>query len=368
MDTLLCLARRIQSKAAMSDNRFMEQQQIKIAYPTERLAGRRMVLFSSLDDWKTPLAPCSADDGTFVFQPDTTEPYFHFKPALMEDSGQAIWSVGSDYIAPLPEDRLIFPSFESAPHGTILDRDELASKDGEAYGFRVYLPPGYEENTQKRYPVCFMHDGHNLFFPEEAFAGQTWQVQRTLELLDKMNSIEACIVVALYPNDRFKDYTEPGCARYAEFIVETLLPHLEERYRTLSGPEHRLVMGSSLGGLVSFYLAWHHSDVFGRAACLSSTFGYDNKLIQEVQSAESCPSIKVYLDSGWPGDNFAETQAMTHIMLSKGFELGRDLQYLAVPEAQHNEDAWAQRLHLPFQFLLGLSYGQDSVIDLPQAA
>lgn len=189
-----------------------------------------------------------------------------------------------------------------------------------------------------------------------------------------MNSIEASIVVALYPNDRFKDYTEPGCARYAQFLVGKLLPYLEENYRVLAEPEHRLVMGSSLGGLVSFYLAWHHSDVFGRAACLSSTFGYDNLLLDRVKSADICPPMKVYLDSGWPGDNFAETQAMAHIMLSKGYQLGRDLHYyLAVPEAGHNEGAWAQRLHLPFQFLLGLSYGLDTVIDeappaMPKAA
>lgn len=346
----------------------MERQAIKIAYPSDRLAARRMVLFCSLDEWKSPVEAAGLEDGIFLFEFHTNEPYFHFKPALIDETGYVTWSVGSDYLAPLPEDRLIFPSFECSPQGVILDRQELKARNGEMYGYRVYLPPGYEENTQKRYPVCFMHDGHNLFFPEEAFAGQTWQVQRTLELLDKMNSIEPCVVVALYPNDRFRDYTQPGCARYARFIAGKLLPYLEKSYRLLSGPEHRLVMGSSLGGLVSFYLAWHHSDVFGRAACLSSTFGYDNKLFNAVKRARRLPNIKVYLDSGWPGDNFAETQAMAHIMLARGYQLGRDLHYLAVPEAQHNESAWAQRLHLPFQFLLGLSYGHDTVIDLPRAA
>lgn len=35
----------------------------------------------------------------------------------------------------------------------------------------VYLPPGYDENTLRRYPVLYMQDGKNLFFPEEAFLG-----------------------------------------------------------------------------------------------------------------------------------------------------------------------------------------------------
>lgn len=339
-------------------------QRVKISYPTDRLGERQLVLFTSLDEWANPVSPSEVDGNIYIFEVESPEPFFHFKPALVGGDREASWSDGSDYISPLPEERLIYPSFESSIHGTILDRMELASEDGEAYGFRLYLPPGYEENTTRSYPICLMHDGHNLFFPEEAFAGQTWEVARTLELLDKMNSIEACIVVALYPNDRFKDYTEPGCERFAQFIKGTLMPNLEENFRILEGPEHRAVMGSSLGGLVSFYLAWHHPDAFGRAACLSSTFGYDNKLFAEVDAGEKRP-IKVYLDSGWPGDNFAETQAMAHKMIAIGYELGRDLHYLAVPEAEHNETAWAQRLHLPFQFLLGLSYGTDATIDPP---
>lgn len=343
----------------------MENQAIKISYPKKRLNGRRLVIFTSLDDWKTPLEAEKVEDGCHYFSVETDEPFFHFKPCLQENGQEDVWDVGTNYLAPLPEERLIYPSFEVSPFGCILDRMSLEAEDGEEYGYRIYLPPGYEENTERRYPICLMHDGHNLFFPEEAFAGQTWEVQKTLELLDKMNSIEACIVVALYPNDRFKDYTEPGCVRYANLIISRLLPRLDSEYRTMGAPEHRLVMGSSLGGLVSFYLAWHHSEVFGRAACMSSTFGYDNHLFEAVKSDEK-PSIKLYLDSGWPEDNFAVTQAMAHTLLASGFELGRDLHYLAVPEATHDESSWAQRLHLPFQFLLGLGYGTDAVIDVPQ--
>ena len=324
-----------------------------------------MVIFTSLDDWQEPLLAESVEDSVHVYRLVSDEPFFHFKPALLDQQGETTWASSANLIAPFPEDRLIFPSFESSPHGTILDRAELSTETGESYAFRVYLPPGYEENTTKRYPVCFMHDGHNLFFPDEAFAGQTWEVQKTLTLLDRMNSIEACVVVALYPNDRFKDYTEPGCEEYAQFLRNGLLPHLEQNFRILDEAEHRLVIGSSLGGLVSFYLVWHHSDIFGRAACLSSTFGYDNKIFEAVKGSDELPAMKVYLDSGWPGDNFAETQAMAHVLVAKGMELGRDLHYLAVPEAEHNEQSWAERLHLPLQFLLGLSYGQDAVIDAP---
>lgn len=340
----------------------MNKQTIRVMYPLKPDSADQLVLRASLHDWKEDVYPILHTNNNFVFELETDEPYFHFKPCLLQ-SGELKWSVGSNYLSPYPQDRLLFPIFHSEPVGTISDLQTLENEEGSSYRFRVYLPAGYEENILAHYPVCYMHDGHNLFFPHEAFAGKTWEVRETVELLDRMNSIEACIVVAIYPNDRVYDYTEPGCEKYAKFLREKLVPHIEESYRTHVGPEHRVVMGSSLGGLVSFYLAWHHDDVFGRAASLSSTFGYDNALFDAVKEATRPRRTKLYLDSGWPGDNFEVTQAMAHLLLAQGYVQGDNLHYVAVPQATHDEFAWSSRLHLPFQFLLGLSYGVDKAID-----
>jgi predicted alpha/beta superfamily hydrolase len=342
----------------------MRKQTIKILYPKEQLNGRKLVLRNSLSDWNFDLLPQRVRGDLHEFDVPTLEPYFHFKPCLVAKDKSPLWSQGGNYLAPVASQRFIYPHFRTPDKGSISDVQILGSGDSENR-YRVYLPPGYQENSLRSYPVCYMHDGHNLFFPEEAFAGQTWKVNRTLELLDRMNSIESCIVVAIYPRDRLTDYTMPGAVDYASFLRNELLPTIEQRYRTLQAPEHRVVMGSSLGGLVSFYLVWHHNDVFGRAACLSSTFGYDKRLFRSVSRSSVKRHLRVYLDSGWPGDNFAVTQAMTHLLQSKGYALGKDMHYVAVPEADHSENAWASRLHLPFQFLLGLAYGCDATIDAP---
>lgn len=340
----------------------MSKQTIRVVYPLHSTAQVQLVLRTSLDDWREDIHPILHTQDNFIFELETTEPYFHFKPCLIEN-GDLRWSVGSNYLCPFPQDRTLYPFFDSDPEGSITELETLCSDKEALYRYRVYLPAGYDENSLRHYPVCYMHDGHNLFFPHEAFAGHTWRVRETVELLDRMNSIEACIVVAIYPNERIYDYTEPGCEDYAVFLRRQLVPHIEKQYRTLLGPEHRVVMGSSLGGLVSFYLAWHHDDVFGRAACLSSTFGYDNALFESVKRSRRKRNTKLYLDSGWPGDNFEVTQAMAHLLVSKGYAQGDDLHYVAVPQATHDEFAWGNRLHLPFQFLLGLSYGLDNTID-----
>src|SRR6185369_11926137 len=129
--------------------------------------------------------------------------------------------------------------------------------------------PGYDENTLKRYPVLYMHDGSNLFFPAESFMGETWEVDETMDMLDAMNVINKAIVVGIYPGDRMTEYTRSGYERYGRFVVESLKPFIDNSFRTLGDPANTAVMGSSLGGVVSFYLGWQYPQVFGNAACLS---------------------------------------------------------------------------------------------------
>jgi predicted alpha/beta superfamily hydrolase len=111
-------------------------------------------------------------------------------------------------------------------------------------------------------------------------------------------------------------------------------------------------MGSSLGGVVSLFLGWQWPEVFGKVACLSSTFAYQDDLLERV-SKESKRKIRIYLDSGWPGDNYEATRSMRDRLIWKGYRPGSELFYLAFPEAKHDENAWASRSAIPFQFLFG---------------
>ena len=114
----------------------------------------------------------------------------------------------------------------------------------------------------------------------------------------------------------------------------------------------RSVWGSSLGGVVSFYTAWQHPDVFGSAVCMSSTFSHKDNLIERVLT-EPKRNVGFYLDSGWPGDNYEVTMAMATALISRGWRYGHDLLHFCFPHAAHNENAWGIRLHLPMQFFNG---------------
>ena len=326
---------------------------LHVHYPAE---DGRIVLRTELD-WNTDVEPVSvsADRQTHEFVLEADRPFLYLKPCLRKGS-ETLWSNGPNVLVLLTTDdaRQSYPFFRgSAAAGAMTPVFEVPSaRLGRSHKLRAYLPPGYGENPLKRYPVLYMQDGKNLFFPEEAFLNREWQVDESLDLLDNMNAADKCIVVGIHSEDRMVDYTLPGYEAYGRSVVEDIKPYVDGILRTLPQREETAAFGSSLGGVVSFYLGWQYPEVFGFAACLSSTFSHRDDLIDRVL-VDPRRETRFYLDSGWPGDNYEVTLAMAMALTERGYVLGRDVVHFAFPLAEHDERAWATRLHLPLQLFSG---------------
>jgi predicted alpha/beta superfamily hydrolase len=327
---------------------------VRVHYPLRE--GERILLRSEAD-WERDLAPTrlAAAAGRSEFRLEFPGAHTQFKPVLQR-AGETLWAQGENLVALAGgRDTLeVWPYFDRDESCHVCDlHTPPVGATRRGHQVRVWLPPGYGENTLQRFPVVYMQDGHNLFFPQESFAGETWRMQETLRVLQDMSLTRQVVVVGILPRDRQTEYTAPGYDDYARFLVEDLKPWVDEHYRTLCGPGDTLVMGSSLGGVVSLHLGWSHPEVFGRVACLSSTFGYADDLFERVRRGPR-PPLSIYLDSGWPHDNFEATRSMRSELLRLGFREGHDLHYLAFPRATHDERHWALRAHIPLQ----LSFGQ----------
>ena len=325
---------------------------LHVSYP---VGGGRLTLRTE-QDWEHDIEPVAvSDDGnTWTFRVRADQPFLYFKPCLVRD-GARHWSIGANSLLLMGEadQRVCYPFFLSPPHGRFSPLLEFPSAIlGRAHRLRVYLPPGYDENTLASYSVVYMQDGQNLFFPGEAFLGQDWEVDETSQTLRAMNATEDFVIVGVYSDDRMRDYTEPGYEPYARSLAEEIVPEAQRRLRVGNHRRFRSVWGSSLGGVVSFYTVWQHPNVFGTAVCMSSTFAHRNTLIDRVLD-EPVRDVGFYLDSGWPGDNYEVTMAMATALVSRGWRYGHNLMHLCFPHAEHNEAAWGMRLHLPMQFLNG---------------
>ncbi|HEX2866491.1 MAG TPA: alpha/beta hydrolase-fold protein [Ignavibacteriales bacterium] len=225
----------------------------------------------------------------------------------------------------------------------------------------VWLPPSYENETQKRYPVLYMHDGQNIIDPKTSSFGYDWQADEVTDSLIKAGKIEEIIIVGINnTKDRTEEYsyTERGRS-YMRFIIEKLKPLIDSTYRTLPDRNNTATMGSSMGGLISFMMIWEHPEVFSKAACLSPAFKIqDLDYLPNIVSYQGTKKeLRIYIDNGGialekrllPG-----VDETVSLLKSKGYKEGEDLMVYYDKTAEHNEPAWAKRLHIPLEFLFGL--------------
>lgn len=234
----------------------------------------------------------------------------------------------------------------------------------------VYTPPGYREQTARRFPVLYLHDGQNLFDGTTSFIpGQDWHVAQTADACINGRVVAPLIIVGMYnTNARVPEYTPTkvpklggGRAdRYARFLVEEVKPFVEREYRVLPGFRHTGIGGSSLGGLVSLYLGLKHSSIFGKIAALSPSVWWNQLFIHRFAGAMN-PALRprIWLDIGTrEGARMVEdVERFRDILLQKGWRLEQDLHYERVEGAEHNEAAWAQRVRPFLQFLYPASPG-----------
>jgi predicted alpha/beta superfamily hydrolase len=240
----------------------------------------------------------------------------------------------------------------------------------------VYLPPGYDSAADRRYPVCYLHDGQNLFDPATAFGGTDWQLHTVVDDLIHAGQISPLILVGINNTGetRIVEYTcvaQDGgrggkAAAYGRAIVEEVKPLIDQEYRTWSGREFTTLGGSSLGGLVSAYLGIRYPAVFGNLILMSPSVWWAGcDILKRVKSVKSTPRQKIWLDTGTcegsdPDRCVRDVRALRDAFLAKGWQLGRDLEYCEEEGAQHNERAWGQRMRSALRFLHPASDTFDS--------
>jgi predicted alpha/beta superfamily hydrolase len=203
--------------------------------------------------------------------------------------------------------------------GLLLDTNVPSRILGWNRAIHIYLPPSYESNPQRRYPVLYLHDGQNAFSSAGtncAFGWGSWELDKTADELCRSGKMREIIMVAV--DNSFARYDEycgrhhatnaPSSAstntpfeNYGAFLITELKPRIDREFRTLSDPAHTGVMGSSMGGICSLVLAWEHPDIFGGAASLSGAFMVEqtNFLNGVLKNFRGQPEpLRVYLDSG----------------------------------------------------------------------
>ncbi len=272
---------------------------------------------------------------------------------------------------------------------TINHHQNFPSQFVSARNVDVLLPPGYTDHPDRQFPVLVMHDGQMLFDSTTTWNRQEWGVDETLGKLVAEGKVEPFIVVAVWnTGNRFIEYMprnaynalsdplktefldnfnqEPLSNNYLRFLTEELIPFVRKEYRTLPGKEHLFIAGSSMGGLISLYAICEYPEVFGGAACLSTHWpiAFDNDHPQFPQAlieffGNHLPDPKdhkIYFDYGTATlDSLYKPHQMQMDakMIARGYIPHENWLTREFPGADHSEQAWNDRLHIPLEFLFG---------------
>ena len=285
----------------------------------------------------------------------------------------AATAAGADIPAPIP---VTGPGVT----GTVVRYASMPSAHVAARNVDVWLPPGYGQDPQQRYPVLYMHDGQNLFDPATSYGNVDWAVDEAMTRLIGQGEVREAIVVGVWNSPkRFQEYMPQRAVRgmdkipvpdldvraddvisdrYLEFLVKELKPFIDATYATLPDRANTTLMGSSMGGLISQYAMSRYPEVFGGAGCVSTHWpAGDGIALDDFAAHLPDPAThKYWFDFGTAtlDASYEPYQRRADEILRKaGYIEGQNWITKKFDGAEHSEKAWRLRVDQPLQFLIG---------------
>ncbi len=230
---------------------------------------------------------------------------------------------------------------------------------------RVYLPCDYAAST-KKYPVLYMLDGQNLFDDVYAFSGE-WGVDECMDSVCAKGFITPIIVGIDHAGPlRLTEYSpwklEGAYSAYggegdafSDFLANSLKPKIDSLYRTEPGRESTAVAGSSMGGLMSLYIAMDHADLFSMAGIFSPAFETSSENFKYAAQFIPLQPLKFYFICGGHedgGEMVANMEKMYQILSEKNSPF-LNIRFLIDGPSTHSESFWRSEMYNAVMWFFG---------------
>ncbi|MBV6879746.1 alpha/beta hydrolase-fold protein [Epilithonimonas ginsengisoli] len=227
----------------------------------------------------------------------------------------------------------------------------------------IYLPPDYETSKTK-YPVIYMHDGQNLFDEFTSFSGE-WSVDETMDEIYKAMGKSAIVIGIDNGGDkRLSEYSPWNNVKYktsgegdlyVDFLAKTLKPYIDKTYRTEKQASKTLIMGSSMGGLISLYASAKYPTVFGKAGIFSPAFWFVSENLKKYLNINknNLKNSKFYFVAGKNEDETMapEIENVNELLLKKSVP-AKNIIVKIDEDGTHSESYWKRELKASLIWLL----------------
>jgi S-formylglutathione hydrolase FrmB len=170
----------------------------------------------------------------------------------------------------------------------------------------VYLPPGYDDDPERRYPSVYLIQGLtgqvDMWRNRSAFRRN---YPESADDLFARGEAPPCVLVWVdcwtsWGGSQFLD--SPGTGKYHSYLCDEVVPWVDDRYRTLAAPEHRGIQGKSSGGYGSMVTPMLRPDLFGGLATHAGDALFENAYLPEFR--DSARALRDHYDGSF--DKFWE--------------------------------------------------------------
>lgn len=233
---------------------------------------------------------------------------------------------------------------------------ELTGK--ETRNAYLYLPESYDYEPDRRYPVLYMFDGHNVFFDSDATYGKSWGMKEYMDYTNTQMLIAAVECNHSPDHGRLKEYSpfsfrDPSLGLIEgwgkltmNWMIHRFKADIDRRFRTLPEREHSFIAGSSMGGLMSLYALFAYNHIFSGAAALSPSLWTNPPEIEHMIQTKSIRRDTVlYMDYG-SNELSNHSRMIQEYSRVCGLLLGRKLHLTSriVPNGNHCEASWEKQI------------------------
>ncbi len=222
------------------------------------------------------------------------------------------------------------------------------------------LPHNYHD-SEKRYPVLYLHDAQNLF-DENAPYGN-WAIDKRLAKLSETGHADVIIIAIDHGEElRLQEFSPYETSRwgkgrgrqYVNFIAQTLKPYIDAHFRTLPQRENTGIGGSSMGGLVSIYAGLMYPDLFGKLMVFSPSLWVSQKIYFDAIEFFNPKPTKIYLYAGGK-ESSGMIPNLNHFkdtLERRGFDSGElHFEVSINPKGHHNEVHWGEEFPKAMKWL-----------------
>ncbi len=223
----------------------------------------------------------------------------------------------------------------------------------------IYVPPEYNSDTSKKYPVIYMMDGEQSF-NDLTNMGPEWQIDEVINAASENGKPTAIVIGINDADERNPEYTpwkiestpDAHGGPYAKWVTTELKNWVDQNFRTKTDPTNTAIGGISRSGMMAYYMFMKYPNIFGNAYIQSPSMwvDYDRLFAMQIPD-EDLKSKKIFISVGEDEGGMVDLAKDVYNKFKAQGMTDKNLMYHVVPDEGHWHLTWRKSFAVGYPWM-----------------